>query len=538
MEWRATLATVVAFVKGLPLLFWAVAGVIGVSLAVVAVLEAQGPPYVVLDEGLSPEDGGKIIAQLQKLGIPYQLQAAGNVIEVPAPQLAQARLQLGASQTPGGDAGAAWAKVEDAPMTASDLAQSTLAQQALEVSLQGSIESLAGIRAAQVYLAIPPQTPFLADQPRPTASVVIQAADGDAQGDGAAIAALVAGAVPGLSGRDVTVETTSGITVYPAGDKMAMSTQFATVAQVEARAQARIAGLLIPLVGADNFQTNVSANLDFTQTRTHQISYGPAHVVSHETESLSDHYGQTMAALGIPGALSNEPPAATAAVLPGGDAGATAGGAVGAAVGAASGAASGAGGAANANAATGTGATGSPNAAAVAAAKMPEQTSHTTDATYVTDQSDSDITAPDWQVKSIAVSVILNKGALGNVTAAQVQAAIAGAFAYPAVKVNVLAANFAPPAASAQPVLHLTSLAPVTAGLLELLAAMALLLGLALPFGRRLATINIATFLPPPPPRPIPQVLPPRDFTSLRDQAAENVPGVARLLQAWAEDAE
>jgi flagellar M-ring protein FliF len=201
MEWRATLATVVAFVKGLPLLFWAVAGVIGVSLAVVAVLEAQGPPYVVLDEGLSPEDGGKIIAQLQKLGIPYQLQAAGNVIEVPAPQLAQARLQLGASQTPGGDAGAAWAKVEDAPMTASDLAQSTLAQQALEVSLQGSIESLAGIRAAQVYLAIPPQTPFLADQPRPTASVVIQAADGDAQGDGAAIAALVAGAVPGLSGR-------------------------------------------------------------------------------------------------------------------------------------------------------------------------------------------------------------------------------------------------------------------------------------------------------------------------------------------------
>ena len=29
-----------------------------------------------------------------------------------------------------------------------------------------------------------------------------------------------------------------------------------------------------------------------------------------------------------------------------------------------------------------------------------------------------------------------------------------------------------------------------------------------------------------------------RTVSSLRDQAADNVPGVARLLQAWAEDAE
>jgi flagellar M-ring protein FliF len=498
---RATAGAVLNQIRRLPPLFWAVAGVLAVSLAAVAAFEAAGPPYAVLEEGLSPADGGKIIAQLQKLGITYQLQAAGNVILVPAPQLAQARLQLGQSAIPGGDAGAAWARVEDAPMTASDLAQSTLASQALEQSLQASIENLAGVRAAQVFLAIPPQTPFLADSPRPTAAVVIQVADGDAQSEGSAIAQLVAGAVPGLSASDVTVETTAGITVYPAGDAHALGSEFATVAQVETKAQARIAGLLIPLVGAGNFQSNVSANLDFTQTHTHQITYGPAHEVAHETESQSDHYGSATAAMGIPGALSNEPPGATTATLP------------------AAGASSG-GGASSTTTAT----------------KVPEQTSHNTDATYVTDQSDSDITAPDWQVKSIAVSVVLNKAAMGNVTEAQVQGVIAGAFAYPAVKVNVLAAPFVAPGPSLHPTLMLQSVGPLTQGLLELLAALALLFGLALPVGRRLSTVNLAALMPPP--RSLPMVLPPRDFSSLRDQAADNVPGVARLLQAWAEDSE
>jgi flagellar M-ring protein FliF len=505
-DWRTRSGLVLAAIRRLPPLFWAVGGVLVVSLAAVVALEAAGPAYAVLDEGLSPADGGKVIAQLQKLGIPYELQAAGNVILVPAPQLAQARLQLGQSETPGGDAGAAWARVEAAPMTASDLAQSTMAQQALELSLRSSIENLAGVRAAEVFLAIPPQTPFLADQPKPTAAVVIQADDGDAAAQGRAIAQLVAGAVPGLAAGAVTVETTSGVTVYPAGDAASVSTQFATVAAVETQARARIAGLLIPLVGAGNFETNVSANLDFTETHTHQVTYGPARQVAHETETMSDHYGNATAALGIPGALSNEPPPATSAApaSPGQDS-------------------------------TGQDSTG--QTAAAKSAKTPEQTSHSTDATYVTDQSDSDITLPGWQVKSIAVSVVLDKAKLGNVTTAQVQSAIAGAFAYPAVKVNVLAAPFVPPGPRLHPHLAWQSFGLLTQGLLEVLAAVALLFGLALPVGRRLATVNLTTLLPPTP-RPIPMVLPPRDFTSLRDQAAENVPGVARLLQAWAEETE
>ena len=500
-DWRQNLERLRAQAGKLPKILWAAGGVILLSLGAVLWLETSGPPYAVLEEGLSPADGGKVIAQLQKLGIPYQLAAAGNIIMVPQPQLAQARLQLGQAGVPGSSVQTAWSRLEDAPMTASDLAQSTMAVQALQLSLQQSIEGLNGVRSAQVFLALPPDTPFLGDQPKPAASVVIQADAASAQAQGQAIANLVAGAVPGLSANNVTVETTDGTTVFPLNGAMSTGRQFATVSQIEAQAAAHIAGLLIPLVGAGNFQTNVSANLDFTQEHIHQISYGPTHLVAHEQSDHSVQYGSGDAAIGIPGALSNEPPSQTTA-------------------------------------STSANATGGKSTAKSSKAQEPSRSSTSLDQTYVTDQSEQDITKPDWAVKSLAVSVVLNKAALAKgVSLDQVKAAIAGGFAYPDVTVHVLAASFRKASSPLLAPPLVRAAGPLTHALLEVMAAAALLFGLALPVGRRLAAVNIQSLLPPPP-RPMPVALPPRDFSELREQAAENIPGVARLLQSWAEDNE
>jgi flagellar M-ring protein FliF len=506
--WQEFLLRIRDMAARIPLMAWAVAGMILVSLGVVVWLEMAGPPYVVLDEGLSPAEGGKVIAQLQKLSIPYQLQAAGNLILVPAPDLAQARLELGADQVPGSDVSNAWDKLENAPMTTSDLAQTTMAAQALESSLQQSIESMKGIQSAQVYLGLPPSTPFLADQPRPTASVVITAAQADAQMQGAAIANLVAGAVPGLDAGQVTVETTSGVTVYPVNGALAANAQFATVAQVENSAATRISLLLVPLVGDGNFRTDVAADLDFTAQKTHQITYGPTHL-SHQSDQESSQTGAAQTpAFGIPGALSNEPPAATTANTPGSAAAASA--------------------SANASASTAT----------------PVQKTSNVEQNFLTDQTESDITAPDWAIKSIAVSVVLNKAALGSVTPDQVKAAIAGAFPYRQVSVTVVAAAFQPASTAPVSAALLAATGPVSHALLQLLAAAGLLFGLALPFGRSLASVNFRS-LPAPQPaaaaaaqRQIAMNLPPPDFTDLREQASDNIAGVAHLLQSWVEDAE
>jgi len=520
-DWREFVRLGQKQASQVPVLIWAVGGAIAASLAFVVWLETSAPPYAALYEGLSPADGGKVIAELQKLGIPYQLQGAGNIILVPVPELAEARLQLGAAQIPQTGVSAGWDKLENAPMTTSDLAQSTMAAQALEASLQQSIETLNGIHTAQVYIALPADTPFLADQPKPTASVVIAADQQDAEAQGETIANLVAGAVPGLTAAQVSVATTSGVKVYPADSLMNTTSQFATVAQVENGAMGRIAELLGPLVGPDNFRTNVSANLDFTQEHIRQIAYGPSQLVQHQTTSQSTRVGAETAAIGIPGAMSNEPPAPTTATTPPApvpNAPAANTGVVGA---------------------KGTAPASAAQTAAAPASTVPGETTSTSDQTYVTDENDADIIKPDWAVKSLAISVVLNKAALGTVTTDQVKAALAGAFSYPQVTVSVLSASFQsaklPPASA----VLLQATGPVTHAVLEVLAAAALLFGVALPLAKRLATpapVLQAAAAIAEPRRPIIASLSTTDYSDLRVQATEHVASVAKLLQTWTEE--
>jgi len=500
-DWRTALQRLRAV--RVPMYAWATAGIVAAALAVVASLEMSDGPYVALYDGLTPAQGGTVIGQLQKLGIPYQLRNAGNLILVPSSDLATARLQLGASDLPQDDVAAKWSKLEDAPMTATDAAQSAMATQALEASLAQSIDGMAGIQSAQVYLALPRETPFLGDQPKPAASVVITADESDAQTQGEAIANLVAGAVPGLGPQQVNVETTSGIVVYPLQGLGGTRTQFHTVAIVENEATARVAALLTPILGAGNFRTDVSADVDFTQEQIKKIAYGPTQV-AHSVSSQSNRIGAQDAAIGIPGALSNEPPAATRARTP-------------------------------------TVVTGdeppAPDGETATNDNTPRDSTKSLDQTFVTDQSESDITKPDWTVKGVAISVVLNRAALGNVTTDQVKAAIAAAFDYPEVHVNVLATAFnaAPPPTKMLGISEIA--APFSRALLELLAAAALLFGFALPVSRRLATIGDNAPVPVLMPRPPPPALPRRDLTQLRAKVIDNPADVARLLQGWAEEA-
>ena len=517
-DWQKYLSAGRGQLARVPTVGWAAAGVIGLSLGVALYLETGAPPYVALEEGLSPADGGAVIAQLQKLGIPYQLQAAGDVILVPQSQLAAARLQLGAAQVPGTTATNGWDKVENAPMTASDLAQTTMADQALEASLEQSIDSLSGISSAQVFLAMPQDTPFLADQPKSTASVIIAAKDVDAMSDGPAIASLVAGAVPGLQTPQVTVTTTSGTKVFPTGSQLTIGSQFAEISTIENLAVARVTTLLLPLVGMGHFRVGASADLDFTHEQVHQISYGPNQIISHQDRSQSTQTGSQSSAMGIPGALSNEPPAATTAAVPPAPAPGTTGAGAG-----------------------GTGAAPAPSA--TPAQPQPQRSSSNASQTYLTDQSDRDMTMPDWSVKAIAISAVLDKAALRGMTIDQVKAAIAGAFSYPHVTVTVLAAPFAQPPGLGQTLIQ-QALGPLSHAILEVLAAIALLFGAALPMGRRISTMAIPRrVIAVPAPRPAAvnltaELPPPLEFHSLREQAAKNIPGVARLLQSWVDELE
>jgi flagellar M-ring protein FliF len=174
---------------------------------------------------------------------------------------------------------------------------------------------------------------------------------------------------------------------------------------------------------------------------------------------------------------------------------------------------------------------------AAATPALPGQTSSTSDQTYVTDESDADIIKPDWSVKSLSISVVLNKKALGTVTPDQVKAALAGAFSYPQVNVSVLSASFQPAVMQQTSTVLMQSTGPVTHAILEVLAAAALLFGVALPLAKRLSTPTPRPVLVMPEPRrAIVASLSTTDYSDLRTQATQHVESVAKLLQNWTDE--
>ena len=75
------------------------------AAAVIAVMVAvwmwgQQPAYRVLFSSFSDRDGGAIVAELEKMNIPYKYAEGGSALLVPADRVHDARLKLAAQGLP------------------------------------------------------------------------------------------------------------------------------------------------------------------------------------------------------------------------------------------------------------------------------------------------------------------------------------------------------------------------------------------------------------------------------------------------------
>ena len=514
-------------VRNLPLpVFFAAAAVLAACL-LLALVGMSGPPFQVLYEGLSPQQGGEVIAELQKLGIPYRLDRAGTVIAVPVADLGRARLELASNGAPPDDTSSAWKSLESAPMTASEASVQALQLEAAQSSLEQSIKQVSGAGDVQVIIALPRNTPFLETQPRPKASVVMIGAPEADEALGEAVARLVAGAVPSLAMRDVVVATAGGNILYPVSSTYDASRQLAIQQSVEVAQEAKIRALLTPIVGAGNFRTAVSADIEFGTATIESVAYGPhSYPLSTDIEQ-SHHVGNQYLPIGIPGALSNQPPGPTAAPLNPPAAPAPANGA--------------------ANAPPVPQVPPTPNAAAAASAKpaqpLPVSTSNHEQTRYAVDQTTTEAHPASWRVKAISVSVVLNRAALGAATPAEIKTLIAASTTMTLAAIAVIPARFV---ASGPPPEGLagSGFAYVLRAALVLMAAIALLAGLLLPLRRWLAGLTGSSLgvQREPPPKP-PEDDAHTQARALLGHAVDRVRltvqseplTVARTLQKWLE---
>ncbi|MFT4190100.1 MAG: flagellar basal-body MS-ring/collar protein FliF [Comamonas sp.] len=287
-----------------------------IALVAVSLLWSRGPEYRVLFANLEEADGGAIVAALGQMNIPYQFSEGGGALLVPADKVHETRLALATRGLPKGGA-VGFELMDNARFGASQFAEQVTYQRGLEGELARSIEALQAVQRARVHLALPRQSLFVRERQKPSASVLLNLHPGRSLGDSqvAAIAWLVSSSVPDLAAEDISIVDQNG-RLLSAGGSGALGLdgdQQRRLREIEQRAVERILSLVSPIVGSGNVQAQVSADLDFAQREETSEVYRPnqapdqAAIRSRQT-SASSQTGQ-LAATGVPGALTNQPPA-------------------------------------------------------------------------------------------------------------------------------------------------------------------------------------------------------------------------------------
>jgi len=307
---------------------------LAIALLVGAWLWTKEPPYGVLFSNLSDQDGGQIVTTLQQQNVPYKYSEGGGAILIPASMVHDVRLRLASQGLPkGGLVG--FEVMENQKLGISQFAEQINYQRGLEGELSRSIQTLGAVRAARVHLAIPKQTAFLRDEMKPSASVLVSLQPGRAL-DGAQIAGivhLVSSSVPQLNPANVSVIDQDGKLISQQNDPLKTAgldpNQLKYVKEVEARYLARVEAILEPLVGKGNFRAQIAAELDFSHIDQVEESYlpNPSPDTAIRSQQTAESGNGNPPAIGVPGALTNQPPVPATAPITNPQVGAAAGGA-------------------------------------------------------------------------------------------------------------------------------------------------------------------------------------------------------------------
>ena len=302
-----------------------------VALGLYVALWARQPEYAVLFADLQDRDLSRVIDSLTASNIPYRMAPNGGAVLVAADKVTEARMKLAnAGFTPSNGEGGFEKMDGDQPFGTSQFLEQARYQHAIEGELSRSIAHITNVRAARVHLALPKQSAFARTKRDPSASVIVDLFNGRSlePHQVAAIAQMVSAAVAGMPVDKVTVIDQRGnlLTDNNGGPEglVLSAKRFEYTRTLEQSYIDRVEAILAPLVGVDGVRAQVTADLDFTDSEQTRESYNPD-LPAVRSESSTDEERSGDAANGVPGALSNQPPANATAPEQAGGQGAAAG---------------------------------------------------------------------------------------------------------------------------------------------------------------------------------------------------------------------
>jgi flagellar M-ring protein FliF len=197
------------------------AGFVAAAAGIVALTASLGfwtlhPDYQVLFGELAGPDAAAMIAELDKMKVPYRLGEDGTAILVPRDQVYKTRVRMMGKELPlRGAVGFELFNNTDFGMT--EFAQKVNYQRALQGELTRTIMAIEEVQFARVHLAIPEQGLFRKGTTKPKASITIGLKPGrkmrPEQVNG--IQRLVSAALPDIRTQDVTVLDQRGVPLSP-----------------------------------------------------------------------------------------------------------------------------------------------------------------------------------------------------------------------------------------------------------------------------------------------------------------------------------
>jgi flagellar M-ring protein FliF len=288
---------------------------LSIALGIYLALWSQSPNYSVLFSSIDASDASEIIQVLDQKNIDNKYNTDSGIISVDADKVHEARMAVAAEGLPHNAGGMGFELLEkEQGFGTSAFIQNARYHRAMEGELARTIMTMSAVDSARVHLALPKESAFIRDQREASASVLLKLHAGRRLESQmvAAIAHLVASSIPNMDSEQVTIVDDKG-NLLSDNDRLAAlglsAGQFEYTRKVEQSYIDRVEDLLSPIVGADKVRAQVVADMDFSQVEYTKESYNPDLPAVRSEQRVEEHSNGSSMAGGVPGALSNEPPA-------------------------------------------------------------------------------------------------------------------------------------------------------------------------------------------------------------------------------------
>ena len=294
--------------RALPSIAAAIVAIVGIILYVAL----QSPERTTLFSSLSEGEKSRVFDALKNGGVDVKIDSVTGELTVPVDDYHSAKLNLAAQGIPMQVADG-YSSLDNMPMGTSRSVETLKIKQSLEYELARSVTEIETIKNARVHLAIPERSAFARNTQQPSASVFVELGAGRALGSlqVEAIVNLVASSVPNLPKSKVSIVDQSGRLLSNAvhdAASTASELQFQYRMRIEELYRTRVESLLTPIVGPGNVSSQVNIDIDFTSLEVTEDRVLPDDVALL-SQQISRDQQVSKRAKGIPGAMSNEPPA-------------------------------------------------------------------------------------------------------------------------------------------------------------------------------------------------------------------------------------